>query len=87
MADPEPQRLHIVPQLSDCRWLTEIHQQAGSVTIMWYDIGVVVPDGEIRTLDLVGQSTTTIDQVTLALTAPSNLAPAKAYEQAIIAEL
>lgn len=67
--------------------LTEIHQQAGSVTIMWYDIGAPVPEGQIRPLELGGQSTTTIDQVALAFTAPSNLPPAKVYEQAIIAEL
>ncbi len=67
--------------------LTEIHQQAGSLTIMWYDIGPPVPEGQIRTLELGGQSTTTIDQVALAFTAPSNLPPAKVYEQAIKAEL
>ena len=67
--------------------LTEIHQQAGSLTIMWYDIGAPVPEGQIRALKLGGQSTTTIDQVALAFTAPSNLPPAKVYEQAIIAEL
>jgi Restriction endonuclease NotI len=67
--------------------LTEIHQQAGSLTIMWYDIGPPVPDGQIRALEFGGQSTTTIDQVALAFTAPSNLPPAKVYEQAIIAEL
>jgi hypothetical protein len=67
--------------------LTEIHQQAGSVTLMQYDIGPTVPNGQIRALELVGQSTTTIDQVALAFTAPSNLPPAKVYEQAINAEL
>jgi hypothetical protein len=67
--------------------LEEIHQQAGSVTLMRYDVGPPVPDGKIRALELGGQSTTTIDQVALAFTAPSNLPPAKVYEQAIIAEL
>jgi hypothetical protein len=67
--------------------LAEIHQQSGSVTIMRYDVGAEVPDGQIRALELGGQSTTTIDQVALAFTAPSNLPPAKVYEQAIIAEL
>jgi hypothetical protein len=67
--------------------LEEIHQQAGSVTLMRYDVGPPVPDGQIRALELGGQSTTTIDQVALAFTAPSNLPPAKVYEQAIIAEL
>ncbi len=67
--------------------LTEIHQQAGSLTIMWYDVGPPVPEGQIRALELGGQSTTTIDQVALAFTAPSNLPPSRVYEQAIIAEL
>jgi hypothetical protein len=67
--------------------LTEIHQQAGSVTLMRYDVGPPVPDGQIRALEFGGQSPTTIDQVALAFTAPSNLPPAKVYEQAIIAEL
>lgn len=67
--------------------LAEIHQQSGSVTIMRYDVGPALPDGQIRALELGGQSTTTIDQVALAFTAPSNLPPAKVYEQAIIAEL
>jgi hypothetical protein len=67
--------------------LAEIHQQAGSVTMMWYDVGPEVPEGQIRDLILCGQSTTTVDQVALAFTAPSNLPPAKVYEQAIRAEL
>jgi hypothetical protein len=67
--------------------LAEIHQQSGSVTIMWYDVGPAVPDGQIRSLELGGQTTTTVDQVALAFTSPSNLPPAKVYEQAIIAEL
>jgi hypothetical protein len=67
--------------------LAEIHQQAGSVTLMRYDLGPEVTDGGIRALVLGGQTTTTIDQVALAFTAPSNLPPAKVYEQAIIAEL
>jgi hypothetical protein len=54
---------------------------------MRYDVGSVVPDGQIRTLICSGQSTTTIDQIALAFTAPTNLPPAKVYEQAIIAEL
>ncbi len=67
--------------------LGEIHQQAGSVTMMWYDIGPAVPDGQIRNLNFCGQATTTVDQVALAFTAPSNLPPPKVYEQAIRAEL
>ncbi|SFN25000.1 Restriction endonuclease NotI [Nitrosospira briensis] len=67
--------------------LTPIHQQSGAVTMMWYDVGPPVPDGQIRSLELIGQYTTTVDQVALAFTAPSNLPPPKVYEQAIIAEL
>lgn len=67
--------------------LTPIHQQAGSLTMMWYDVGPPVPAGQIRQLQAKGQFTTTVDQVALAFTAPSNLPPPKVYEQAIIAEL
>ena len=61
--------------------------QPGSLTIMWYDVGEPVPAGEIRQLTMVGQFTTTIDQVALAFTAPSNLPPAQVYEKAIRASL
>jgi hypothetical protein len=61
--------------------------QPGSLTIMWYDIGPPVPPGEQRTLVSVGQFTTTIDQVALAFTAPSNLPPPQVYENAIRASL
>lgn len=57
--------------------------QPGALTIMWYDIGEVVPDGQVRPLVKGGQLTTTIDQVSLAFTSPSNLPPAQVYEQAI----
>lgn len=67
--------------------LLEIHQQAGSLTMMWYDIGSPVPPGQIRPLQLGGQFTTTIDSVATAFTAPSNLPPQRVYEKAIIAEL
>ena len=71
--------------------VTEIHQQAGSVSIMWcdmwYDVAAPVPNGQIRRLEPGGQATTKIDQVALAFTAPGNLPPAKVYEPAIIAEL
>lgn len=67
--------------------LQAIHQQAGSLTMMWYDIGAPVAAGLIRPLQLVGQFTTTVDSVALAFTAPSNLPPPKVYEQAINAEL
>ena len=61
--------------------------QPGSLTIMWYDIGEPVPAGNQRALVSGGQLTTTIDQVALAFTAPSNLPPAQVYETAIRASL
>ena len=61
--------------------------QPGSLTIMWYDIGEPVPAGSQRPLVSGGQLTTTIDQVALAFTSPSNLPPAQVYENAIRASL
>jgi len=61
--------------------------QPGTLTIMWYDIGQPVNAGGQRDLVNGGQFTTTIDQVALAFTAPSNLPPAQVYEKAIRAEL
>lgn len=61
--------------------------QPGALTIMWYDIGPEAPAGEPRTLKSVGHFTTTIDQVALAFTAPSNLPPAQVYEAAIRSSL
>jgi len=54
---------------------------------MWYDIGPPVRAGNQRDLVNGGQFTTTIDQVALAFTAPSNLPPAQVYENAIRGEL
>ncbi len=61
--------------------------QPGALTIMWYDIGSSVSPGNQRDLVSVGQFTTTIDQVALAFTSPSNLPPAQVYEKAIRASL
>jgi hypothetical protein len=61
--------------------------QPGALTLMWYDIGPPVAAGNQRDLVSVGQFTTTIDQVALAFTAPSNLPPAQVYEKAIRASL
>jgi hypothetical protein len=61
--------------------------QPGSLTIMWYDVGPPVGAGKQRELVNGGQFTTTIDQVALAFTAPSNLPPAQVYENAIRASL
>jgi hypothetical protein len=54
---------------------------------MWCDIGQPVDGGNQRDLVSGAQFTTTIDQVALAFTAPSNLPPAQVYEKAIHAEL
>lgn len=59
----------------------------GTLTFRWYDLGPEVPPGEYRKLVFSGQLTTTVHQVELAFTAPSNLPPAGVYEQAIRAEL
>ena len=67
--------------------LRPYQMQPGSLTIMWYDIGDPAPVGSHRALVSVGQFTTTIDQVALAFTAPSNLPPAQVYENAIRASL
>jgi hypothetical protein len=61
--------------------------QPGALTIMWYDIGPESRPGTERDLVNEGRFTTTIDQVALAFTAPSNLPPPQVYENAIRAEL
>lgn len=61
--------------------------QPGALTIMCYDIGPSVAPGTPRNLVLGGKFTTTIDQIALAFTAPSNLPPAQVYENAIRASL
>jgi hypothetical protein len=66
--------------------LRPYQMQPGSLTILWYDIGEPVPGGQ-RELVAGGRFTTTIDQVALAFTAPSNLPPAQVYESAIRASL
>jgi hypothetical protein len=61
--------------------------QPGALTFMWYDIGPPSGPGKYRELVSGGRFTTTIDQVALAFTAPSNLPPPQVYENAIRAEL
>jgi hypothetical protein len=67
--------------------LLQYEMQSGALTLMWYNIGTAVAEGEIRSLNHEGQFTTTVDQVALAFTSPSNLPDANVYEQAINAEL
>jgi len=54
---------------------------------MWYDIEENKTAGQYRKLINVGQFTTTVDQVALAFTSPSNLPPPQVYENAIRTEL
>ena len=67
--------------------LEEYHPQAGALTFRWYDLAAETADGTQRSLINGGQRTTTIDQVALAFTSPSNLPAPRVYEQAILAEL
>ncbi len=55
--------------------------------LLWYDVGPEALTGQTRTLDLQGNFTTTVDQIALAFTSPSNLPAANIYETAIRAEL
>ncbi|SQG08965.1 NotI family restriction endonuclease [Stenotrophomonas maltophilia] len=55
----------------------------GSLTFDWYDLGAPTASGVTRALDFVDTFTTTVDQVALAFTAPSNLPSAGVYEEAI----
>lgn len=67
--------------------LRPYHQQPGALTFRQYDVGDAVPAGNMRVLECKGQMTTTVDQVALAFTSPSNLPAPGVYEQAIRAEL
>lgn len=57
--------------------------QPGSITFLWYGLGT----GAGGVLHGEGQFSTTVDQVALGFTSPSNLPPAGVYEQAIRREL
>ena len=61
--------------------------QPGSLSLMWYDIGAAVPAGQSRRLEFKGRFTTTVDQIALAFTSPSNLPDENVYEAAIRAVL
>jgi Restriction endonuclease NotI len=82
---PKPVYQKIIERLGGK--LNPIHMQPGSLTIRWYDIGEPVKDGNVRSLVFGGERTSTIDQVALAFTAPSNLPEPRVYEAAIAAEL
>jgi hypothetical protein len=67
--------------------LYEYPFQPGALTLIWYNVGEAVAQGNIRELKLIGKFTTTIDQVAMAFTSPSNLPEENVYEAAIRAEL
>lgn len=61
--------------------------QPGALTLMWYDVGSQAQEGQSRVLQFKGKYTTTVDQIALAFTSPSNLPDENVYEAAIAAEL
>lgn len=63
--------------------LLEYQPQSGALSFMWYEPGDEAPPGHMRSLDLKGSFITTVDQVALAFTSPSNLPPSNVYENAI----
>ncbi|MEN5239424.1 MULTISPECIES: NotI family restriction endonuclease [Pseudomonas] len=67
--------------------LYEYSLQPGSLSLMWYDLGDEVPEGQIRELVGRGVFTTTVDQVANAFTSPSNLPVENVYRDAILAQL
>ncbi|TAN21297.1 MAG: hypothetical protein EPN33_11765 [Acidobacteria bacterium] len=67
--------------------LLEYAPQPGALTFRWYDLGCTEPPGTLRVIIPAGQITTTVDQVALAFTSPSNLPPSRVYEQAIMTEI
>lgn len=67
--------------------LRQYHQQPGALTFRHYDVDANVVSGRFRELIYKGHLTTTVDQVALAFTSPSNLPDPGVYEQAIRAQL
>jgi hypothetical protein len=63
--------------------LLSYNLQSGSLSFMWYDLAEPAKAGNLRDLRRGGIFTTTVDQVALAFTSPSNLPPQNVYEQAI----
>lgn len=82
---PSPVYKRIIARLGGN--LRPYHPQPGALTFRQYDVGNQVENGSIRPLEFKGQMTTTVDQVALAFTSPSNLPAPGVYEQAIRAEL
>jgi hypothetical protein len=67
--------------------LRPYHPQPGALTFRHYNLSNDAPSGRPRELDFKGQMTTTVDQVALAFTAPSNLPAPGVFEEAIRSEL
>lgn len=67
--------------------LLAYNPQPGALSFMQYDVGSVAQEGQSRALQFKGKFTTTVDQVALAFTSPSNLPDENVYEAAIRAEL
>jgi hypothetical protein len=67
--------------------LQDYHPQPGALTFRWYDLEESASAGEPRNLEFQGQRTTTVDQIALAFTSPSNLPPPRVYESAIRTQL
>lgn len=82
---PEPVYERILTRLGGK--LENYHPQAGALTFRWYNLESESTQGTPRELNFIGQRTTTIDQIALAFTSPSNLPAPGVYEEAILAEL
>ncbi|MCH7521992.1 MAG: hypothetical protein IIB42_09880, partial [Candidatus Marinimicrobia bacterium] len=67
--------------------LLDYELQSGALTFMRYDVGPEAQPGHARELQYLGKLTTTVDQVAMAFTSPTNLPDANVYEMAIRAEL
>jgi hypothetical protein len=67
--------------------LRDYRPHPGSLTFLWYDLGPEVAPGGRRLLIPGNHFTTTIDQLSYALSMPTNLPPAGVYQRAIEAVL
>ena len=67
--------------------LLKYGRQPGSLTFRWYGLGERQQLGVCRPLETEGEFTTTIDQIAVAFTSPTNLPPGGVYETAIRGEL
>lgn len=69
------------------RLLGGYQPQPGSLTFRWYGLEELGASSAHRSLVFQDQFTTTVDQIALAFSAPSNLPPAGVYEEAILGQL